>query len=323
MTEETIKIPEGHQVRVHSVAAEPAVLSTESGVLLVHLGFPGDDPKELPELLQLVKERTKGPLPHALFLEKPAKLSDLFAPNPISAHEHAVVIWTMPADASSSERLSQAAAQMRALEMLGVHQWLIFGGAPSVSEEALAPVKALSVPILVSSLEKHFLVEVRRPDEKIVVGMSNLTRWQKPDTIRENKNPSLFRAPLLRRLLLEASEKKTDEAWRTLYQELTERKYPLLFFVEPGGGLKLMSWKQSAEYLPLFLDLRSLLQTAAALQKEVGPHGVGALSTAALFSFAQKNKLRLAFSVFLDDGQVRYVIIPEAAYQALGEGRVP
>ena len=320
-----IKVPEGFSVQLHQVSPDPAVTRSSSGALLVHLGFGGDDPRELPDLLVSVKRQLQERAPLTRFVSQARKLSDLFTDKFTQAHEHAMVFWTNLGDAvnEAPERLDQC---LEVIKGINLHQTLILGGRPSTGRGQLQKLSQHGVQLIVTPApQSNFLAEVKRPDGVVIVGFTEFEAWSAPLEDKPAKQGGgLFRAPRLRRLLLNVLDKGQQGAWSALHDELLRRQHPLLFFVESNGQLRTMSWPEKPESaLPIFSDLRSLLRAASELGRAVGTYGIGSLTADKLIALAKKNKLGLAFNTYDEQGQPHYISLGGPAILALSEGRRP
>jgi hypothetical protein len=307
---ESVSVPDGHAVTIYAVRSTPCIEASAMGLLLAHLGFGGDDPAEVLELVgravaELEKKRSDPPT--MLFVDETSQVSDLFEPATPKSRELGIgIVWTVCQDgllpvlenATQKERLLE---HFRAASF--AQQWLIVDDQWRTDEAFESELRSLNISLLQWDPSGPFLAEVRRPDGRCLCGF--VTR--KLVAAAEGKARPLHRAPLLRSRLLDAV---AHGASPSFYEELLARHSPLLFFADANRAPRMMTWPDvDTPFLPVFADLPSANRAASELGMEPGTVGIGALPARKMIAWASNAKFGIALGVYPDEGKVLYLVL--------------
>jgi hypothetical protein len=295
-------------VRAYGVSPDPVIDVTPAGLVMVHLGFGGDDPSEVDQILDEVATRLVASMPAVKVVPRFAQLSDLFAPSLVEFELHrSSIVWTVGADtlAHYFENESMPRFLDRLRRMAAGSCSLVIANPRSEDRALIDGCQTRKIHVVATEVGRAFLAEVNRPDGINIVGWLRDGHVISPGPFGSPEQ--LLRAPRLRRLLLGVQAHDTAEAWLALLEELHTRRHQLLFFVQPGGTMGLVHWPGQGVALPVFGDLRSVFRTAAETNRPPNSYAVGSLPGPKLFAHALEQGFGVALCVFLDDGQVRYV----------------
>ena len=318
-----VVVPPGHQVRLYGLSEQPQVVRTPAGMIIAQLGFGGDDPTEMAEVFGEVAALRGERAPAVRWVDRAVALSDLFAPSPVSAVTASdVVIWSTHAEALADRLEFEPMDELldRFRRAGGASQWLVIADPDPGVAALLRAVEQAGMRPVPCTVDRPFLAEVDRPDGLTVAAFV-------AGAVRQGNAPPpgqssmRLRAPRLRRLLEQVMATSSDESWRHLLEELLDRKYPLLFFVEKGNRMSMRSWPGLGAALPVFADLRSLARAAAETGQPPGSYGVGGLDSRRLFAHAHENQHRVVMNVDSGEGPARYLLLEPAFIADLAAGR--
>jgi hypothetical protein len=318
----SIVVPAGHFVTVYKAQPEPCVQACATGLILAHFGFGGDDPEEIIGAFEKVgmdleSKRAAPPTTH--FVHEPRVISDLFAPKiPATQEVRGGVVWTVCQDGlwpmlQDQTRTNKLLSCFRRLSF--TRQWLITDDQWRVHSTLHSSLKELGIGVYQSAPADPFLIEVRRPDGLCIYGFVVRNLIPAPSG---GPRP-LFRAPRLRRLLLEAT---AHGATGSFYEELLARKSLLLFSVGMNKAPYMMSWAgEKSPLLPVFADLGSIDRTARELGRSPQSFGIAGLDPKELFDWAFKNQFGIAMGVFPDRGKVQYLKVGVSTIASFASAR--
>lgn len=168
-------VPPGHQVTVYSAAPCPALIRSEGGVLLAHLGTSSDNADiELEKLCAEIGAVLMAPPPDVHIVSGPISLGGILATRePQWAPQPGLLLWTIHRSAlvdwaSEPVRMRQL---LRRLYRTGESQWpglrrgIFVAEIHPVKDRAIVQIlDGLDIPVRTTAREHEVLVEVLRPD---------------------------------------------------------------------------------------------------------------------------------------------------------------
>ena len=294
-----VVVPEGHRIEVVLASPLPRVTVGISGACVAQLGTASDDAEA--ELARVVAELDALTLGRVVVANVGGDLQQLFQPNnPTVLPVQNLILWVVDAERLGAQP-ALAGAFMDQLRTRDTPQTVFVREAESVLARAVIPaIQANGVNVRVLEAPDYpVLIEVARPELTLCslagVGLPQLPLGGLPG----GAQPSVSRAPRLRRLILAGAREPLEAELRT-------RELPLLAFAHPTGAMQLRNLPNGRSALPVYADRASVVTAA----KEMGMgerYSVVEMVPSALFDLAIEKRLAIALCAF--DDQLRPVFV--------------
>jgi hypothetical protein len=178
----------------------------------------------------------------------------------------------------------------------------------------------LGVPLRCPDAQGDDLIimfELQRPEGYTVTVLAGLPCSLDP--VADDEPLLLFRAPILKRVILEIEASASQSGPRPLLEVLLSRREPLLFMRGAGGRIETRSFSEGARTLPTFGDVRSLQWAAADLEKKPGSFAMVGFPSHNVFAMAASDNLGVAVCTYRERKVPVYGILPAPIVRSVAE----
>lgn len=311
-----VRVPEGHRIHVTRAWPTPRVFERPGG-WVAQLGASSDAVEsELEAIIAEVDALVGGPRPRIVVANGSVGIEALFAPaDPDVIAVEGLLLWVIDADAIGTT----PALCGRFVDQLRKHaiaQTVFVTDASSPRARAvIAAIQSLDIGVReLEEPEFPVLVEIDRPDGVVLSTLCGAPVPRMPLAgLPGGMLPSVARAPRLRSLLLAS----TDASRTALYAELRAREIPLVLLAHPEG-IRLRTWDDGFQALPVYADRTSLRASARTLGMAPDAYSIAEMMPRDLFRLADDRRWAVALEVTDDAGEPRYIAIQPNDVRMLG-----
>jgi hypothetical protein len=350
MSDDTVEVPAGHEVRVFDLPFQPGVTRTPAGLILAGFGSAGDDAdRELDMVLAGVDRECAEPTRtlELVAVDGRMRIADTFAPSrpktlrvesPITWCFHAGAITSLMATATRRNALFE---RMHRLARSEVMQSVSVIGGPSAAVVAFADVlRGLRVPLRVPDASQggqSVQIEVKRPDGETLCifagheypdelaplryavgelcGMDDAAFSEQLASISSSEPVISYRSPRLGQLMIDGSSNTTVSD--VIVREVVTRELPVFAMRDASTsalGLRTMSGQT---VIPVYADVTAMQWAAVDLGKPDGSVVPGALEPSTLIRMAAKSSHGIAVGLYRDRKTPMYAVLHATLVAAL------
>jgi hypothetical protein len=327
VADDTVTVPEGHQVRVIELPFEPRAMRTPAGAIVASLGSASDDPdRELDMVLDGVERELVAPAMVDVVAETGRiHMSRLFEPErPKTMSVRSPVTWCFHAGAAASlmaspDRRRKLVDRIQRIRAIATMQDASMVDPTTPAACALAEVlRGLDVDVKQPDTSQGGLavfIEVSRPggDTVCVVAGQPVPRGGAPSQDGAIEPIVTYRSPHLLQSMLDAQAR--GNATAVILTELLERRLPV-FVMRMPDGLELRSFNGEGA-LPIYADATAVQWAAVDLGKPRDSYEPAPVVVEGAIMQAAKGKLGLAIGLYRDRKTPMYAVVPATVIAAL------
>jgi hypothetical protein len=338
MADDTILVPDDHEVTVFSMAVEPGVRVTDGNAIIANFGVAGDDgDRELDDVLAAVDKAVAARAEATVVdVSGPLLLSSLFAPNmPKTTTVRSPITWVMHdgnvvAIMASERRRAALITFMQRMALEGVPQAVYFIEPPDPAVAVFAQhMIGLGVVMRQPDANDGELLvqlEIKHPDGVYTVlagaaiPVEGLPRSIAPrslvplppqvlkmrvEKLEITDKPFAFRSPRLREEILAPPQDLT-----AFVHELLARDLPLFVLRKPDSEAIDVRNFGETRALPVYADVICMHWAAADLGLARDAYVPGPADLRRLLEHAGKDGIGLAIGTYRDRESPEYCVLP-------------